>query len=76
MQVDPNNKKEVLGQRNILALFTSSQKHTIINEISEIINNKRQRTRSMYMMHIAVVTWHLWEQVIRNIHLVCENQTQ
>jgi chemotaxis methyl-accepting protein methylase len=41
---DPNNKKEVLGHRNILALFTSSQKHTIINEISEIINNKRQRT--------------------------------
>jgi uncharacterized protein (UPF0216 family) len=38
------NLKEVLGHRNILALFTSSQKHTITNEISEIINNKRQRT--------------------------------
>lgn len=76
MQVDPNNKKEVLGQGNILALFTSSQKHTIINEISDIINHKRQGTRSMSVMHIAVVTWHLWEQVARNIHLICENQTQ
>jgi len=66
----------VLRHRHSLALFISSQKHTIINEISEIINHKRQRTRSMSMMHIAVVTRHLWEQVVRNIHLVCENQTQ